>query len=88
MTARENEIGRAQCPVCRSPRARLRVSAKGLAYLVCDACNAQVFARSDRSDELLRAMHKPEPVPESAPAAAPQQAQQPARPGWGVLSWS
>jgi hypothetical protein len=37
---------------------------------VCDACNLQAFARSDRSDEKLRALlldGKPEPVA-TAPA--------------------
>jgi hypothetical protein len=98
MTAvRENEIGRARCPICSTDRARLRVSAKSLAYITCDSCNAQVFARSDRSDEKLRALH----VKEAAPAvsavieqAAPAPAA-PAKPatvepkrglGWGVFA--
>lgn len=48
-------IGRCSCPVCESTRASLRVSTKRLAYVVCDACNSQTFARSDRSDDKLRA---------------------------------
>ena len=32
------------------------VSAKGLAYVTCNACNCQLFARSDQSDTLLRAL--------------------------------
>lgn len=62
--ARENEIGRARCPICSTDRARLRVSGKSLAYICCDTCNVQVFARSDRSDEKLRALH----IKEAAPA--------------------
>lgn len=99
VAARENEIGRCRCPVCSSDRARLRVNTKGLAYVVCDACNVQVFARSDRSDGHLRRMHLPEPAsappaPAAATAAAP--APEPApptikadRPGmtWGAFSW-
>lgn len=55
MTAeRKNEIGRARCPVCRSDRAHLRVSAKELAYTTCNACNSQCFARSEISDTHLR----------------------------------
>ena len=70
--ARENEIGRCTCPVCKSTRARLRVSAKQLAYVTCDSCNAQVFSRSDRSDDALRALHiKDEPVPAQAGPASP-----------------
>lgn len=75
--ARENELGRCRCPVCDSTRARLRLSAKQLTYVVCDACNVQVFARSDRSDERLRrlllepgATPDPAPAPEPAPIAA------------------
>lgn len=70
MAARENALGLCRCPVCDSRRASLRLSAKQLAYLVCDACNVQIFARSDRSDERLRASLIPE-APAPAPVAAP-----------------
>ena len=67
------ELGRCRCPVCRNDKARLRVSeGKQLAYIHCNACNVQVFARSDRSDELLRGMHIAE-----AAAAAPSPAPSP-----------
>jgi len=70
---RDNEVGRCKCPVCASTRARLRVSAKQLAYVVCDACNAQVFARSDRSDAALRALHLPDAAPAPVePASIPE----------------
>ena len=83
MAARDNEIGRCRCPVCDSDRARLRVNTKQLAYVVCDACNLQVFARSDRSDEKLRARHiaepaTPDPAPAPTPAALPAPAAAPA----------
>ncbi|MDN3923337.1 hypothetical protein [Roseateles violae] len=76
MQARENELGHCRCPVCSSSRARLRLSAKQLVYVVCDACNSQTFARSDRSDEKLRALLIAEP----AEAAPPGQTAPPAEP--------
>lgn len=99
MSARENEIGPCRCPLCGSTRARLRVSGKQLAYVVCNSCNAQLFARSERSDELARALHVAEPAPAAAPDDAPPpppSAPAPAAPsttddkpamGWGVLGW-
>lgn len=93
---RENEIGRCRCPVCASDRARLRVSAKQLAYVTCNACNAQVFSRSERSDDLLRSMLVGEAAPEAAPTApaapvmapAPTAEPAPGSPGWGAMSWN
>lgn len=61
MAAPDRRIGAARCPLCGSKKASLGVSAKGLAYLTCNACNSQTFARSDRSDEALRRLHVPEP---------------------------
>ncbi len=76
MAAPQNEIGACSCPICDSTRARLRFSSKGLAYVTCNACNSQAFARSDRSDELLRGRHAADPQPDPEPvrtavAAAP-----------------
>lgn len=76
-TPQRDTLGRCDCPVCGSDRAAVRLSGKGLAYLVCDACNSQVFARSGKSDQLLRDRIKPDarpvrtPDPEPAPIAAP-----------------
>lgn len=69
MAANERRIGAARCPLCGSKKASLGVSAKGLAYLTCNSCNSQTFARSDRSDEALRALHIPEA--QAAPFAHP-----------------
>lgn len=84
---RENEIGRCRCPVCDSTKARLRFSAKGLAYVNCDACNIQLFARSDNSDRLLRALHIPEAAPtppvDPAPADPPPQKAPAKKPAFG-----
>lgn len=83
----DNVIGRCRCPVCGSTRASLRVSAKQLAYVVCNGCNVQVFARSDASDEKLRALKvadepaaEPAPPVPAAPAPAPKPPTPPAPP--------
>lgn len=47
-------IGKGSCPCCGSQSAIFKVSSKQLAYVTCNACNFQGFARSDRSDEKLR----------------------------------
>ena len=88
-------IGRCRCPFCASSKAQLRLSGKGLPYLVCDTCNVQAFARSDRSDDAMRKLliadDAPAPAPvATAPAAAPKPPAAPAAParvstGWGVL---
>lgn len=89
---RENEIGRCRCPVCSSTQARLRVSARQLAYVTCNACNSQTFGRSERSDELLRALHIKDAAPEPAPAQdVPPAAPTPPAPApapafsWGIF---
>lgn len=78
-------IGRCRCPVCKSDKARLSVSKSQLACVTCNGCNFQGFARSDRSDELLRALivtEKPEPAPAHEPVRtepAPEPAPEPVR---------
>lgn len=92
--ARDNVLGRCRCPACASERASLRLSAKQLTYVVCDACNLQAFARSDRSDEKLRALllddsgHDDLAPPPAAPPALPAPPAKPVRTGmgWGVLA--
>ncbi len=69
MAARENEIGKARCPLCGGT-ASLRVSASGLSYLAMDCCKAQLFTRGDHSDTLARGLLLKEP-PTAAPAPAP-----------------
>lgn len=54
-------IGTGRCPIgCGSQKARYTLSAKSLTVGTCNSCNCQVFARSDRSDERLRANIIPE----------------------------
>lgn len=72
-----NRIGPGRCPVCASPKARYTLSKNGLCVVTCNACNFQGFARSERSDSLLReliASEAPPPVPaddNAPPSAAP-----------------
>lgn len=62
-------LGTGRCPVCGSVKARFTLSSKQLAVITCNACNFQGFARSEHSDEKLRALISPEPA--AAPAPAP-----------------
>lgn len=64
------QIGRCRCPVCKGDKARLTLAKSRLSVLTCNGCNLQVFARSDKSDELLRARLIPEGAP-STPAPEP-----------------
>ena len=64
-------LGSGRCPVCGSIKARFTLSAKGLAVITCNACNFQGFARSEHSDEKLRALISHEPTAAPAPAADP-----------------
>jgi hypothetical protein len=86
---KENEIGRCRCPVCESDKASLRVSAKQLAYVTCNTCNTQIFARSDRSDSMLRGrLVKAEAAPVVEPEAKPAPAAKSAPgfvPSWGIF---
>lgn len=92
-------IGAGRCPVCSSAKARYTLSAKKLAVITCNACNFQGFARSDRSDELLRQNIKaaaapvvPDPAPAALPAdpapadPAPVLLKPVRRIGWGLLA--
>lgn len=63
--ARDNEIGQCRCPLCGGT-ASVRVAASQLAYLAMDCCKAQLFARGDHADTLIRAL-----LPKAAPAPAP-----------------
>ncbi len=61
-----NVIGPARCPLC-SGTARLSLAKTGLVVLTMNCCNAQLFARSDRSDTLMRGLLLP---PERTDATA------------------
>lgn len=70
--ANENLIGQGVCPVCGSHKARLTVSKKQLACLTCNACNVQIFSRSDRSDEKLRSFIRAAPIAEPISQPKPE----------------
>lgn len=91
------KLGQGTCPVCRSAKARYTLSAKGLCVITCNGCNFQGFARSERSDELLRDLIPKaapvadpapgaDPVPAPTPAPTPQPETKPAS-GWGLMKW-
>lgn len=71
-------IGRCRCPLCNSDKARLTLAKSQLGVITCNACNFQGFARSDRSDELLRARVVNDPAPQPAPQPAPAPETKPA----------
>lgn len=58
-----NRIGLGSCPLCTSPKAHYTLSKKGLVCVTCNSCNFQGFARSERSDEILRGNIKPSTPP-------------------------
>jgi hypothetical protein len=91
MAAEENLIGKGTCPVCGSEKARFTISKKQLACMTCNACNCQIFARSDFSDEKLRACVRPAApaaqiiAAKATPAAPVKTTPAPARVGFGLL---
>jgi hypothetical protein len=91
MTMAAETIGRCKCPLCGSVKAKLSLAKSGLPVLTCNGCNTQSFARSERSDDLMRALLvREEPAPEPAPpvpAPAPEikpAPAAPAKPAWGL----
>lgn len=79
MTQPDRFVGNAPCPLCGSTKARVNVTKSGLTCLTCNSCNCQLFTRSDRSDELLRALilRAPDPAPATEPEAKPAPSPQP-----------
>lgn len=68
----KQEIGKATCPLCSSDKARVGLSDKSkLVYLTCNGCSCQIFARSARSDEAIRARMTGAPAPAPKPADDP-----------------
>lgn len=83
-------IGAATCPLCRGEALASVMKTKRVC-LTCNRCKVQVFARGDRSDELVRGYivgalpAEPAPNPlakpiELQPAPAPAPAAAPANP--------
>lgn len=61
------DIGEIDCPICGKSGAHVRETDKGRAYVVCDECVVQIFARGPASDKAIRAAMKPEIVEEKTP---------------------
>ena len=47
------DIARCSCPICGGDAA-LRETTKRKAYIVCEGCGVQIFARAPKSNQLLR----------------------------------
>lgn len=66
------------CPVCRYPKAAVRVAVNGKAYVNCDECVSSVRTLSGIGDKAIRAMitsHVEQPGAPAAPAAAAPKAE-------------
>ena len=75
MSSPDRLIGSAPCPLCGAP-ARVSLSKKSLAVLTCPTpieggCAIQLFARHNRSDQLLRDRIAATPTPANAPEPPP-----------------
>lgn len=65
------KLGDGICPLCKGAM-RVSLSKNNLAVMTCNSCNCQLFARSGRSDELLRdCITRPANAPEPEPAPPP-----------------
>lgn len=62
-------LGLIDCPVCRTGGQELREATTKRAYMNCDQCDCQVFARSKFSDAKLRALVPPKPAPATTTTA-------------------
>lgn len=70
-------IGVVACPACAID-ADVRQAASGYVYVQCDDCSLQMFARSARSDKLIRSKMRTEKA--AAPASTPAAPAAPAKP--------
>lgn len=92
------KLGDGICPLCKGAM-RVSLSKNRLAVMTCNSCNCQLFARSGRSDELLRDCitrpanaPEPEPAPSPspvpvAPAVAPPAPVAARSRGFGLMKW-
>jgi hypothetical protein len=63
-------LGTCTCPNCGYDKAQVREDSRGFAYIKCDECDYQGFARSRRGDEKMRAKLAPASSPAPAAGAA------------------
>lgn len=74
------DIGLIVCPCCDFAGAHVRQTAKGRAYIVCDDCSSQTFARGSVSDASIRRRMlpiaavpvQPDPAPDTPPEKKPK----------------
>lgn len=74
------DIGTITCPCCDFAGAHVRQTAKGRAYIVCDECSSQTFARGSVSDASVRRRMipivavpvQPDPAPDTPPEKKPK----------------
>lgn len=59
-------IGQCACPICKKD-ADVRVTKKAKAYIHCDDCGFQGFARGYTADKLLREMTTAKALPPAEP---------------------
>jgi len=75
MSKKRNVVGLVKCSVCGFTDAEVGEAATGYAYVVCDECGSQMFCRSRRCDEKLRASMRPagdKPATKPTPATKPK----------------
>ena len=64
-------VGYGPCLVCGHASCRYGLTVKGHICAVCNACNVQVFGRSETSDLRLKAMVRGTDKPAEPPATTP-----------------
>lgn len=69
------DIGTINCPICAMSGAHVRETEKRRAYILCEECNVQIFARGADSDKKIRAAMKPEGEETPAEKPAPKEAE-------------
>jgi len=76
------DIGTIVCPTCDWPDAHVRESKHHRAYVLCDECGSQSFARTPKSDQAIRRKMKPAAAPAPAPATEKKPADPAPRRPW------
>lgn len=66
-----SDIGQCDCPVCKMSGAHVRKTTKGKAYILCDDCGCQIFARSVVSDKIMLGWVGLVPTPDKKIAPPP-----------------
>lgn len=64
-------LGKCACPICEMSGAAVRVTGKGKAYILCEECGCQIFARGFTADKKIRERVQVESTGLPAPLVAP-----------------